>query len=140
MKRSATNPRGSMLVDVVIATSILSIALVALLALVASLSTRRQIVDRRQHAALVCANLLERYAARPGEPGQTALPLDEATLRLLPKATATLTRTLEPLDDDRSDSPAWHKLTLEIQWIGAGRMAERCRLLTWVVPKRGQAP
>jgi hypothetical protein len=121
--------------------ALLIAATAALAGFVALLGRQRDQVDRRERAALVAANVLERLISGPEAltPGEHAVELVAADGPTPPGMTAALTVTEEPIDE-ADGGPRWLALRLDLRWPGPSRTTETLRLATWCASGVGRSP
>lgn len=128
--------RGSMLVELVVASIVLAVVMTVCMQLLAATSRQQRYADHRQLASEELANLMERITAEPYE------SIKQETLRTRKLGDTAATRLRDPQLDIAveavSDPRAGKKISLQLRWRDAGEVfAAPVRLTSWVYAPGG---
>jgi hypothetical protein len=138
-KRAPRGRRGSLLVEVAMATVLLMIAMALTVKVLTLLGHERRSVERRQQALAEVANLMERVTAYPFEQVTPELArritLSSAALAALPDPELALEVSDCPPEQGRTA----RRIAIRLRWRGrSGTWEAPVRLTSWIERRKGR--
>ena len=139
--KASRNRRGSLLVEVGIATSVLVIVMGLTVKVLSTVAHERRAASDRQQGSLEVANLMERITAHPFD---QVTPDLARRMSVLDRARGTLrNRELAILvsggDKSATGGQSAKRLMISLRWKGAGGQWQApVRLTSWIEPGRAR--
>jgi hypothetical protein len=133
-------PRGSLLVEVAMATVLLMIAMTLVVKVLGWVAHERRSAERRQRALLEVANVMERITAYPFEQVTPDLArrftLSEAARGLLPDAELAVDLRDDPPEAVRGA----RRIAIRLRWRGSSGLWDApVRLTSWIEQRKARS-
>ncbi|GIW86580.1 MAG: hypothetical protein KatS3mg108_0904 [Isosphaeraceae bacterium] len=143
MSQRGSLRRGALLLEAAVGCVVLTLAVAGLAGLVAILARQRELLDGRERAGVIAANLLERLTAdrETLSVGDREIEIEQADGRPGTPMRARLVVSEEPLDGEAvGGGPRWLALRLTLSWLNPGGVAESLEVVTWCAGAAGSRP
>jgi hypothetical protein len=138
--RARRKRRGSLLVEVAMATVLLMIAMTMTVRVLGWVASERRSSERRQRAVLEVSNVMERITAYPFEEVTPDLArritLSDAARALLPDSELSV----GVVDCPSEEGLAARRIAIRLRWRGSSGLWDRpVRLCSWISRRKGTA-